>query len=40
MPRALEELLLSNPNAPTNDEYAREFARKLYPPAMSPLRLS
>ncbi len=27
----LDKLLLQNPNAPTNDEYAREFARKLYP---------
>ncbi len=29
----LEELLLQNPNAPTNDHFALEFARRLYPPA-------
>ena len=27
---SLEELLLQNPNAPTNDEYALHFARQLY----------
>ena len=31
MLQTLDELLLQNPDAPTNDEYAREFARKLYP---------
>lgn len=29
----LDELLLQNPNAPTNDYFALEFARRLYPPA-------
>ncbi len=28
----LEELLLQNPNAPTNDEFALAFARRLYQP--------
>ena len=27
----LDEILKANPNAPTNDEYARELARKLFP---------
>lgn len=28
----LDEILKANPNAPTNDEYARELGRKLFPP--------
>jgi hypothetical protein len=27
----LNEILKANPNAPTNDQYARDFARKLFP---------
>lgn len=34
MPEAsLDELLLQNPNAPTNDHFALQFARDLFPPA-------
>lgn len=29
---SLDDLLLQNPNAPTNDEYALHFARRLYAP--------
>jgi len=28
----LNKILLANPNAPTNDDYARDLARKLFPP--------
>ncbi|GJL54905.1 MAG: hypothetical protein NPIRA02_20370 [Nitrospirales bacterium] len=30
--KTIEEILQANPNAPTNDEYAKDLARKLFPP--------